>query len=287
MKRMDWEKLYSPVPRDFHEALHSAVDKIRAEKPTGRKRLWILVAAIVLMLATGTTVAMMQYYSVRQYQAGGEPSAEFEARIVAIEGVFENEYLTVMVGDTVFDGTEMALALNLASKDVQKPVYLSPALKAVCQGRELELDEMGMRGDFMSGFLFPNLVEDGLDGMYGFDVTLFEEEAPTAPVEWEFTLRVLAPNWPVKNSDEQLNGDGTDPTMEEYMQQFRDAYDRQEILATYGDSMVEYSLGVRPPEGMVEEEFQSLRLYQRLIESGAFTLVDTIQCSFTTPVPAS
>lgn len=45
----------------------------------------LLAAALIVMLLCGTAFAIVNYYSVRDYVADGQPSAAFERSIVPLE----------------------------------------------------------------------------------------------------------------------------------------------------------------------------------------------------------
>ena len=291
MKQSDLEHVYSDIPQGFHDALFAAAHGVEEEQPVVRRKSWILVMAMVAVLIAGTALAaVINYYSVRQYEGEGTPSAAFEAHVVELKQTYENDYITFTLTDAIFDGHGVALAMNLDTKNPDKPVYLCPKLTAVCGDRELDLDIQGMRGDFASGFVFPSLVSDYRDGKYGFDAALYEDEAD-GEVTWTLKIGVFAPNWPVKNAPFPIDSEGnyvsTDSAeYQAYNQGFRDAYERKEILVTWGDSPVEYAwLGPPMPEGMTEEEYGAMRLEDMLVLSGAFTQVDTIEYTFATKLP--
>lgn len=286
MKESDLKRVYETIPEGFHDALHSAAQSIQEEKPMKKTSTFVLVMILVLAVACTTALAIANYYSVRQYQGGDQPSALFEKHIIALNHTYENDYITLTLGDAIFDGADIAMAMNITSKDEGKPVFLYPKLTAASGGRALDIDIEGMRGDFTSGFVFPNLAEggDGLEGKYGFDAVLYQDRAED-DVRWTFAVKVLAPNWPIKNNDVALHGDDTDPSMEEYLAQFTDAYENQVILTTWGDSLVEYAEALPVPDTMTEEAFRALRLDEKLLASGAFTLVETVECVFDTVVP--
>ncbi|NLV58900.1 MAG: DUF4179 domain-containing protein [Clostridiales bacterium] len=285
MKVSMLKQAYSPVPPAFHEELMRAAQSVKEECTMMKRTTVVLIAVFLLAVLCGTAFALFNYYSVRQYETGGKPSAVFEEHIVELNQTYQNDYITLTLGDAVFDGSEVAMTMNLSSQESSKPVYLYPRLSAYCGERKLDIDVQGSRGDFYSGFLFPNIADpDVLGGQYGFDAIIYEDVADT-DVRWVFTMKVLWPNWPLVNDTVILHGDDNDPPFEVYMQTFRDAYDNRKILLTYGESVVEYASRLPIPEGMTPEEAAFVDLPESLVNSGAFTLVDTIECVFTTPLP--
>ncbi|MEA5016273.1 MAG: DUF4179 domain-containing protein [Candidatus Limiplasma sp.] len=287
MKQTELQNAYSHVSQGFHDALLSAVSEIREEAPVKKRHISLMVALLIVALLCGTAFAILNYYSVRDFQAGGKPSAAFEKLVVAIGETYENGYITLTVGDTIFDGQNIALTMNLYSKDEQKPVFLFPQLKAYCPEGELTVDIEGMRGDFHSGFLYPNIIEgDTLEHQYGLDAAVLEDIGE-GEITWKLTMMVLAPNWPIANDSTQFHGDENDPPIEEYLKRFRDAYDRREILVTGGESLVMYVSAIASDTyGVLTKDDPNYRtLGEELAQSGAFTLVDTLECTFKTGLP--
>ena len=290
MKQSDLTRVYSDIPQGFHDALFAAAHGVKEEETVMKRKAWILAMALIAILIAGTALALVNHYSVRQFEAGGSPSAAFEAHVVSLDQTYENDYITFTLTDAIFDGEVVAIAMHLDSKNPDKPVYLRPKLTGMCGDRVLDLDIQGMRGDFMSGFIFPSLEEDWLEGNYGVDAALYEDEAD-GDVIWTLRVGVFEPNWPIKNAEYPMDSDGNyaqsdSPERQAYDQGFREAYERQEILATWGDSLVEYAwLGLPMPEGMTEEAYVMLPLEEMLVLSGAFTQVDTLEYSFTTKLP--
>ena len=287
MKQTELQNAYLPVPQDFHNALLSAVSEVKDEQPVKKQHISLLVAVLIIALLCGTAFAFINYYSVRDYQASGNPSAAFEKLVVEIGKTYENDYITLTIGDAIFDGNNLAVAMNLSCKDETKPVYLFPKLEGDCGGQKLNMEVMGMRGDFMSGFLYPNLLRgDELDNNYGFDAELYEGIAD-GDVTWRFSLMVLAPNWRIENDPTVLHGDGSDPSMEEYRKIFRDAYESERILTTDGESLVSYIASVYPDSyGALPMDDPAYRsMGELLTDCGAFTLIETLECTFTTQMP--
>ena len=287
MKLSALQKAYAPVPPAFHQGLMRAAHSVKEERPMRKRTTVVLAALLILAVLGGSALALIHYYSVREYEAGGKPWAEFEEHIVELNQTYANDWITLTLGDAVFDGSKVAMTMNLSPKDPGRPAYLYPRLSAYCGERKLNITMEGARGGFDSGFLFPNIAgPDGLDGQYGFDAVLEEDFAGT-DVTWVFTMKVLSPNWPLLNNSVMLRGEESDPPMEEYMQAFRDAYANRQILLSEGENLAEYASILPLPQDIPAEEAALLSLPDRLIGSGAFTLVDTIECTFTTPLPAS
>ncbi len=287
MKQTELQTAYLPVPQDFHNALLSAVSEVKEERPVKKWHLSLLVAMLIVALLCGAAFAVIHYYSVRDYQAAGKPSAEFEKLVVEIGETYENDYITLTVGDTIFDGERIALTMNLYSKDEAKPVFLFPQLKAYCGVRELMIDVEGMRGDFHSGFLYPNILTgDTLEHQYGVDAAVFNDAAD-GDVTWKLTMMVLAPNWPITNDTTVFHGADRSMPQEAYVKRFRDAYENQQILATDGENLAAYVSAIAPDSygALTTDDPKYRTLGEELADSGAFTLVDTLECTFVTKTP--
>ncbi len=253
-----------------------------------KKKASVSLAFILLLVCVSVTaLALGGYFTMQEYFGNKDITKEFEENVIPIGKTFDNDYVRVTVGDGYFDSERFALTLNLESKDAKKPVYLYPKLWGYCGDRQLDIDVEGMRGDFMSGFLYPNLIKDDIwKGEFGFEGCLYEDEADS-DVRWVFTMQVLAPNWPLiaiepPEYDQSLSQEERDAQDDAYMQRYRDAYDSQKILASFGDSMVEFSAILPIPAGMTQEEWWRVPLGDQLVQCGAFTLVDTIECTYTT-----
>lgn len=277
MRASDLNKAYTPVPDGFHDALFAAAHRVKEEKQLKHTFRAAAIALIVTALLCGTALALTSLYSVRDTWDGSPHSEEFLNHVLDIHQTFENERIKLTITDAVFDGQEFEVAIDLQSPDPQKPVYIYPRLEAVCDGQPIGVDIEGMAGDFLSGFLYPNAVTgDLLEGCYGFSGVIFDDKNATGDVTFTLTLKLLMPNWPVLDA-------GTNQEME----QFIDAYKNRQIYTTWGDSLVEYSWGAAKAMGMSEEEQNTTRTGDLLEKSDAFTLMDTVQCTFTMPVPKS
>jgi hypothetical protein len=286
MKCDELKQAYAPVPQSFHDALYFAAHNIREGTQVKKQpfKTALIIALIIALLCT-SAVALNKIASVRDTWGGKPKTEDFLNHVIDLNKTYENEFMKLTLTDALFDGHEFEMAMNLEYKDAAKPVYLFPRTTAACNGENLYFDVEGMRGDFMSGFLYPNLIEgDAMNGDYGFSGVLMDEDVPGEEVTWTFALHILEPNWPV--FDDSAEGGGTDGfSHEEYMAKFYKAYQNKQILTTWGESVVEYASEIEFRMDKGDEEF--LRLDEVLIQSGAFSLVDTIEYSFGMPVPKS
>lgn len=168
-------------------------------------------------------------------------------------------------------------------------MFVYPRMTAVCGGKELFTDIVGCgTADFFSGFWVPEM-EEGLEPTYGADYALIAEDEDgasigdmhTEPVTWTLTLDIIHPLYPVEVSDVVLDGEN-DPTMEDYMKPFRDAYADGRILLTPYYDLVEYASALPAPEGVAQEDWWAMSIPDQLVASGAFERVETAAVTFTT-----
>ncbi len=285
MKQEQLKKAYTPVPEDFHQALYAAAHSVKEERKVKHTVRAVLIVVLITALLCGTAVALNNMSSVRNTWGGPAKTEEFLNHVTDLNQTYENEFIKLTLTDAVYDGLEFRMAMNLESRDEGKPVYLYPKITATSNGQALEYDVEGMTGDFLSGFLYPNLNEgDTAAGQYGFSGVLLDEAIPGNEVVWTFTMKVLKPNWPISDyTDLPQTSDGM--TAEAYLEPFYKAYDQQRILTSWGDCLVEF--GCAAEQGVDFGDREYVRLEEALVECGAFSLIDTIVYTFTTPVPES
>lgn len=281
MRRDELKNAFTPVPQDFYETLVYAAHSVQEDRPM-RKKTWVIVLALLLVLAGGTALAIANYYSVREFQAKGNPSQAFESHVIAVDKAYENDYIKMTVTDAVFDGQSFAMAMNLESKDPAKQVFLIGTLTAACDGRELAVTTTGGRGDPWGGMLYPAMGgKDLYDGMLGVEAII--EDAVDGPVTWTVKMTVMKPNWPLVENTVMLYGTENDPSPEAYTDMFKKAYDNQEIMVAHKESLAEYAMALPIPEGIGEDNWYQMYYGGMLAASGAFTDVDTIECTFIAP----
>lgn len=284
MKDLELDCAFEKVPESFHACMESALLKCKEEMPMKRFTLrTALIVVLILVLLAGTAFAIAAHYSVKDYNRNN--SKEFEQSITLIDKNYENEYFSLYVTDAVFDGKSISIAMDIQPKEGAGPVYLYPRLTATCNGRELETDIEGCRGDFFSGFWVPEKEVD-MNGQYGVDACIYDDEAD-GDVQWALSFMVLKPNWELAYDQTVLHGDENDPPQDGYVQRFKDAYAQKKILLYDGYSLVEFASIMPAPKGMTTEEYQLQRLGPQLAQSEAFTLMETIECTWNASVPAS
>ena len=284
MKEFDLDRAFQPTTSSFHASMESALRKCKEDVPMKRFTLrTVLIAVLILVLLAGTAFAIVTHYSVKDYNRNS--SEEFQKNITLIDKSYENEFFSLYVTDAVFDGSSISIAMDIKPKEGVEPVYLYPRITAACGGQELPVEIVGCRGEFFSGFWVPDKEMD-FQGKYGVDACIYEGEAD-GDVQWALTFMVLKPNWELAYDMTILHGDESDPPMSEYMQRFRDAYAQKKILLAYGYALDEYSVILPAPEGMTLGQYQRQRLGPQLAQSEAFTLLETVECTWTASVPVS
>jgi len=287
LKAFDLDRAFEQTPGSFHQSMESALRTCKEDAPMKRFTLrTALIAVLILTLLAGTAFAIVTRYSVKDYYTN--KSEEYQKSITSIDKSYENEFFSLYVTDAVFDGKSIFIAMDITPIEGADPVYLYPRLTATCGGRELPVDIEGCRGNFYSGFWVPEKEVD-IQGKYGFDASIYEAEAE-GDVQWKLTFMVLKPNWELAYDMTLIHGDESDPPMEEYTQRFRDAYAQKKILLEGGFGLNEFASILPTPKDMTDEEYQGLYglgLGPKLAKSEAFTLTETIECTWTASVPAS
>lgn len=262
---------------------------LQRERPAPRKPLVTLALAIALMALAAAGLAVVLRFGVISYNRGQRDNAAFKAHILTVNQAYETDDFSLTVNEAVFDGMSLSFTMNILPKAGGEPVYIHPRVSAQCDGRPLLTDPESCLGDFFSGFWVPERDPLGPEGTYGADYVILEEdgdgvaERATAirPVTWTLSFDVIKPNWPVQANETELNGED-DPPFAEYMALFSNAYAARQILLAGGYSLVEYAAALPVPQGVTQEEWVSTRLSEQLVQSGAFSRVDTLEICFTT-----
>lgn len=265
--------------------------RAQEENQPMKKKLSVSLAfALVLLALAATACAAAMRYGVLDFNSHQTENDAYIEHIVDVGQIYENDYFTLSVNEAVFDGASLSMTMDIQPVEGASPVYVFPTVTAKAGDTPLELDIEGCTGgDFFSGFWVPQAPDWGDDGHYGVDyavITSDDEGCFIDPTEgnvtWTMTFRVIRPDWPVSVSSVMLTGDDSDPPIEDYMQAYRDAYDRKEILLSNYYGVDEYAAMVPAPEGMDKSDWFHLPVSDQLTQCGAFSYVDTLTCTFTT-----
>ena len=285
MKELDLDRAFVKTTASFHNRMESALRTCKEDAPMKRFPLRTgLLAVLIITLLAGTAYAIVTHYSVRDYYTN--KSEEFQKSITLVDKSYENEYFSLYVTDAAFDGQSIFIAMDITPKEGADPVYLYPILTATSEGKELPVDIEGCSGNFFSGFFVPDKEMD-LQGKYGVNACIYEAEAE-GDVNWQLSFMVLKPNWELAFDAVILRAGESDSYYNDYIQRFKDAYAQKKILLARGYDLNEFSSILPTPNGMTDEEFQGVRgLGPTLALSEAFTLIETLECTWTAPLPAS
>jgi len=263
--------------------------QLRGENKVKKKLSAALAFALVLMMLAAGAFAAAKRFGVMDFNPDQAENDAYTGHILTIDEAHENDYLTLTVNEAVFDGSALSVTMDIAPKGGADAVFVYPRMTAVCGGEELLTDIVGCgTADFFSGFWVPEM-EQGLEPTYGADYALLAEDEDSAsigdmrtePVTWTLTLDILHPLYPVDVNDVLLTGEN-DPTMEDYMRPFRDAYANGRILLTPYYDLVEYASALPAPEGVAQEDWWAMSTPDQLVASGAFERVETAAVTFTT-----
>ncbi len=271
------------IPPAAHQAFLTAASAGKEKKVKKKLRFAPVLAIFLLLALCSAAYALVSGYSVKDYEAGGNPTEEFLTHRIDIHERYENDVIALTVNDAVFDGERIALAMDIAHKNV--PVYIRPKLTAEADGVSYAVDVEGFRGgDFMTGFLYPNpfdaqTEEDG----FGFDGVLWNEDdapLPVGDVTWTLTVKLYRPLFELVQDDTVFVGDENE--WEEYAEKACAAYREKKLLVRADDNLVEYQSAIQPATGIDEETYWSLDFADALVEAGVMEKTDELVCRFTT-----
>lgn len=260
------------------------------EQPVKKKISVSFAFALMMLALAATACAAVMRFSVLDYNSSLAKNEAFVERILNIDESHENEFFSLTVNDAVFDGTSLSLAMNILPKEGAGEVFVIPRITAQCGDKTLFVDIEGCTGgDFWNGFWVPGKDPDSRnDGCYGVDCVVMDDWASgtllganSQPVVWTVTLDVLRPEYPIELDPVILDGEN-DPPFDEYMDGFRSAYQNGKIRLAYQGSLVEYISILPCPEGMTQEDWNTLSYEECLVRSGTFSRVETLTLSFTT-----
>lgn len=264
------------TPDMCRDAVLRAVSTYREEKAMRKSYKMILAAALVLMLLCGTAFAIVNYYSVRDYLADGQPSAAFEEAIVPLEATASACGLSFTLGDAVFDGRDLAFTMTMAAAEDAAPLYVYPELRAFCGERELNVDYSGFDMAFNFGFLYPSANPlYTMDANRGVTASLYRDTAE-GEVTWQYTLHLYRPLGELVEISDWQPAEETFDTWED---RIRSLHDEGKIVCWHGTDLTDYL------DAVVTEYVPDRTFAQRLMSTGMFELADTITFEFTTAVP--
>ena len=255
------------------------IDEIVGGAKMKRKMPLSVALVAILILTSVTAFAIVNFYSVRDYVANGNPSAAFEEAIVPVEKSVESCGLTMAFGDAVCDGQNLMFAMDITAAEGTEPVYVYPSLSATCDGVPLEVYYGGFDFAYGAGAIIPSLNpnEPLVASNRGFEVEL-DEPVQSGKIDWTYTLRLYKPTGKLVNVGYEWPEDGREPR--NWSEYYRSLYENGEIGVFAGNSIGDYLLALRP-DG---EEHGDLTEAERAERSGLFELADTVVFEFTTEV---
>jgi len=263
------------TPDMCRAAVLHAASTYREERKMWKPSKIILAAALIAALLCGTAFAIVNYYSVRDYLANGNPSAAFEENVIPLEKSVTSHGLTVALGDAVFDGKRLAFTMDMSVAENAEMMYVYPRLQAFCGGEELKVGFMGttMFSD-MGGFVpHPDYPLEGV-GPQAADAEL-DPTKVTGDVTWRFTLFLYKPTGEVVVARDWDDQNESYEAWEDYL---RELAKEGKIGCLYGASIFDWLHAVSGSD--LDATFT-----QRMQDTGLFELADTIVFEFTTAVP--
>lgn len=254
-----------------------------------RKMSVSLVATAVLLLAMATLGVAATRFGLLEFNRHQAENETYITHILAVDEIYENEYMTLAINDVVFDGTYLDVTIDVQPKPgCGEGVYVYPSMTAECNGQNLAADVDSCYGDFFNGFWVPER-DKGVqhaNGRYGVTYSVYAEdmklEALADEVTWTMSWDIIRPVFGIESIGMIFDGNETEETWDAYEQRFKQAYGDQKILLADGYSLFEY-VSVLPSQPDISQEGRWLhKLPHRLTESGAFEWVDRVEFSFTT-----
>lgn len=277
----DLKKAFPETPDMCREAVLHAVSTYREERIMKKKLVTILAATFAVILACSTALALVNYYSVREFVADGQGGKVFEENVMALGETRESNGFTFTLGDAVFDGTRFAATMNVAAEKGAESLYIYPQLEAWQGGMQLDVDFRDINGKYsrFAGFLYPGMdAEHPMDNLWGFDATLYEETE--GEIEWKIRLLLCKVNWPV----EEIAWNGE--SFEEQEDILRGDFMNETIRVRYGHMLDQYQSAIcnSAPEWVNTCPYDG-PFHELMTEAGAFTEVDTVVFDIETRMP--
>ena len=272
------------------------------EEKKKKKISWILALTLVLLLAFMAAGLATGGFGVLQFREGQKDNDAYTRLITEIGRQYENDFFTLRLNETAFDGVRLSCTMELEEKNAG-PVYVIPRVIATAGGEELHLlEDTGAFFDGEPGFWVPNIRPmHERNNFCGIDFTLsYDPEEGYDPlslwhpvgeaVTWDFSFTVLRPNWPLLFTQEDEPGMDEEPWTEEeyqqYDQQFMDAYERQTILLDRYANPVWYMACIPQRDGVDGGEKTWEELCENLLQYDIFTVADEFAFRFeTSPQP--
>lgn len=247
--------------------------------PVKKKISVALVFAAVLLLALAATAcAAALRFGMLDYNPNQQGNASYTDHILALDKKIETAYFTVQLNDAVFDGSALSLTMDITPREGAQAVYVKPVISAISGETILDVDIEGCTGgDFYSGFWISPTTPSVNDGQYGVDCAILSEDEMSPAVQesaviWDIRFDVLRPEYPVSIAPECDDGNAS----------AAQGWANGQILLPSDGSLIEFDAMLPAPQGFDEEAWNAQPLIHRLVTSGAFSLVDSCSCSFST-----
>lgn len=253
------------------------------EKPVKKKISVSLIVAVALLMLAATACAAAVRFGMLDYKKNQAGNASYMERILSLNETYENDDLSISVNDAAFDGAIFSVTVEVHPKDGGDNLFIYPQVSATCGGLPCEIAFAGSQGaDFHVGFF-----SSGIDGAYGADYEVVG--IPAGPITWTVAFSVLRPEYPVElnpmriPADDDPNPDPDAPTYEDYMESFaQGCRDGVIYLAEPLASMELFEENLPRPKGISAETWEAMEMAERLVASGAFSLVGMPTAVFTT-----
>lgn len=266
------------------------------EKPMKKASIGFVI--IIALLVLSMTVALATgCFGILDFRKDLSENQELIDHIIPLGQTYENEYLSIQVNETAFDGTNLTLTLDVNPKEDADSVYVIPTIKAEADGKQYDTFVEFANGDFSNGFWVPAvegvISSDTSHGVIARLVNIDDngDELPIPAlnnVTWTISFDVFRADYnivvqdypnPSDDSDEMLT-DNMDTDL--YAQECVKAYENHQILLVPEGSLLWYIAEIPQADGIPggEKSFEELR--QSIAQCDAFTLVDQPVFTFAT-----
>lgn len=268
---------FSPTPDMCRGAVLHAVSTYREEKRMKKTSVIILVAAIALILACGTAVALVSYFSVRDSIADGQTIASFDEHITSIGEAKQSNGFQFTLTDAVFDGSRFAAAMNISAAEDAQTLYLFPTLEAWSGDEKLDIDFRGVNDRYPLGFLYPSLdPKYPMADQLAFNADVYSQVS--GDIQWKLGVNIYRPLWKIvdQSPDDQSE------------QLSRSAFLNEQIVVYAGHTLDNYQYAVftSPPEWVDHiRPYLDMSFPEAMEKMGAVELVDTVEFDFTLSSP--
>ena len=262
-----------------------------------KKKLSTATVVILAVLALGMAAALAGGLGILSFRENQADNEAFVQSIFTVGQTYEDDDLTLRINDAVFDGTRLALTMDVLPKAGGQQVCVFPRITAKVNGEPVQAFVEQCEGSFPDGF-WTRAIE-GLESatpqkQYVVIALQSDEGVTRAPrtdtVDWSLSFDLYTPNWPIGVTREQrpsaeagelFLSDKAVRMDAAFDAQFAEAYRNHTILLTdngLSSTLGDYGLNIPTAEGASEADTYE----EKALRSEAFTYKGQASFAFTT-----